>query len=148
MVLIQDFLLINHLNNMKSFFQYIYYRLSMFYKKRFGIEESSSFFIQSCYGWGLLILLVSVCFYLLAAETYVLWFFGKQMKVAFILVTILPFAIIHIFFEQFFGNEKERFKKLESKFKNERLSIVKGLAIFVFVTLSFVSYFVALFLCK
>lgn len=128
--------------------QYIYYRLTMFYKNTFGIENPSSFFIQSCYSWGLLVLMASVCFYLLALETLVLWFFNLKMKPVYVVVTVIPFALIHIFSEQLFGDEKKRFKVLEKRYACERFKWIKGTGVLLFAILSFVSFGVALLFCK
>ena len=81
---------------MKSLIQYIYYRLTKFYKNTFGIEDSPGFLIQSCYDWGSQILTSIVCFYILAIETIILQFLGIRMKTSFILITMLPFIFLHI----------------------------------------------------
>lgn len=91
---------------MKSLIQYIYYRLTKFYKNTFGIEDSPGFLIQSCYDWGSQILTAIVCFYILAIETIILQFLEIRMKTSFILITMLPFIYLQIFFEDVFGDEK------------------------------------------
>ena len=68
---------------MKSLIQYIYYRLTKFYKNTFGIEDSPGFLIQSCYDWGSQILTSIVCFYILAIETIILQFLGIRMKTSY-----------------------------------------------------------------
>lgn len=133
---------------MKSLIQYIYYRLTKFYKNTFGIEDSPGFLIQSCYDWGSQILTSIVCFYILAIETIILQFLGIRMKTSFILITMLPFIFLHIFFEDVFGDEKKLFAELDKKFKGDKYPIIKGVIIAIFAILSLVSFIMALRFCK
>lgn len=133
---------------MKSIVQYIYYRIAKAYRDIFGIEDAPGFLlIQSCYSWGSMVLLFSICFYLLAIETFVLWHFGIKMKVSYIIITVLPFALFHIFVlnEE---REKETFKNLKKKYKGEKLRVLKGIVILLFVLFSWVSFMWALSICK
>ena len=100
--------------------RYIYYRLIKFYKETFRIEESPGFLIQSCYSWGLLVLLISICFYLMSIEVVVLWGLGIKIKKAYVLITMLPFFIFHVFSEQWLGDEKKFYKDLCKKFSKEK----------------------------
>lgn len=129
-------------------FAYIYYRLVKFYNKVFGIKESPGFLIQSCYSWGLLILLTAICFYLLSIETIVLWSFGIKMKILFVLFTFLPFTLLHIFSEELLGKEEEKYKELCYKYKNDKHKWFKGLCVLLFVTLAIPCYVTLIFLCK
>lgn len=133
---------------MKSMIQYIYFRLTKFYKNTFGIEDSPGFLIQSCYDWGSQILTAMVCFYILTIETVILWFFGIRMKTTIVLITILPFFFLHVFSEDIFGDEKKLYTELENKFKDDKYSFIKGVLVTVFVILSLVSFIMATQLCK
>lgn len=127
----------------------MYYRIAKAYKDIFGIEDAPGYFlIQSCYSWGLLVLIAAFCFYTLAIETIILWYFDIKMRPAYIVITILPFALFHIFSQQFFGDEKKRYKAMETKYKDEKVSWLKGIGILSFVVLSFVCYILAIFECK
>lgn len=129
-------------------FAYIYYRLVKFYNKVFGIKESPGFLIQSCYSWGLLILLNAICFYLLSIETLVLWGFGIKMKIIFVLFTFLPFMLLHIFSEEILGKEDEKYEELCNRYKNDKHKWFKGLCVLLFVALAIPCYITFLFLCK
>lgn len=134
---------------MKKLLQYIYYRIAKAYKDIFGIEDAPGYFlIQNCYSWGLIILLASLCFYLLALEVIVLHYFGIKMSPVFAIITVLPFILFHVFSEEVLGDDKKRYKALEKKYKGERLAWLKGIGILLFVILSFVCYMIALFKCK
>ena len=127
----------------------MYYRIAKAYKDIFGIEDAPGYLlIQSCYNWGLIVLLISICFYFLALEVVVLYHFGIKMKTVYVIVTMLPFLIIHVFSEEIFGNEKKKYKSLEKKYKGEKLSWLKGVSVLSFVVLSFACYFAALLSCK
>lgn len=128
--------------------KYLYYRLVMFYKKHFNIDESPYFLIQSCYSWGLLVLLISFCFYLMSIECIIIWWMGFKMKKAYILFTMLPFAIFHVFSEYWIRDEKKLFEELCKKYNNDRFELLKGILVFLFVTFSLPCYFATLFLCK
>lgn len=129
-------------------FKYIYYRLVRFYKKTFGIDDSPGFLIQSCYSWGLLLLLTSICFYLMSFEIVVLWSLGVKTKKGFILLTFLLFALFHIFSEHWIGDEKKFYNDICEKYKNESFVWLKGMMVFLFVVLSLPCYITTLFLCK
>lgn len=134
---------------MKKMFYYIYYRIAKFYKNTFGIEDSPSYLlIQSCYSWGLLVLVMALWCYTLALETVILWYFGIRMKTMYIIITILPGGLFYFFAEHFLGDLKMKFKALENTYQNEKLSWLKGICVALFVTLSLVSLFVALSYCK
>ena len=133
---------------MKNMFQYVYYRLVIFYKNSFGIKDSPGFLIQSCYDWGSQVLNAVICFYLLAIETLFLWVFGMKMKIAFVLITMLPFFFLHVFSEMIFGDEVKRFESLELKYKNDKLRVLKGVLIAMFSLLSLPCFILAMCLCK
>ena len=129
-------------------FKYIYYRLVKFYKERFHIEESPGFLIQSCYSWGLYILLTATCFYFLSIETIVLWSVGIKMKKAFVLITILPFILLDVFSEEIFGNEKKNYQDLCHKYKMDKHVWIKGFFVVLFISLSIPSYIATILICK
>lgn len=134
---------------MKQFFQYIYYRIAKSYKNIFGIEEAPGFLlIQSCYSWGLLVLVTILCVYVLALETIVLWWFGVKTNNWHIIITFIPFGLFYFFAEHFIGDLRIRYKALEERYKNEKLSWLKGIGVFLFVVFAFVSYFVTLSQCR
>lgn len=126
--------------------KYIYYRLVKFYKNTFHIEESPGFLIHSCYSWGLGVLLASVCFYFMSVESVILWIIGLKMKKVFILFTIFPFALLHIFSEDWLGDEKQIYKDLCQQYKLETFKWLKGVGVFIFVLLSLPCYLITLYL--
>lgn len=126
--------------------KYTYYRLVGFYKKAFKIEESPGFLIQSCYSWGMLILLISICFYLMSIESVLLWWLGVKINKAFILLTMLPFALFHVFSDRWFS-DKKLYLDLCKKYKNERFKSIKGFLVVVFVTLSLPCCILTLYYC-
>lgn len=128
--------------------RYIYYRLVKFYKEKFHIEESPGFLIQNCYSWGLLILLTAICFYLLSIEAIVLWCVGIKMKKAFVIITFLPFIILHVFSEEIFGNEKEKYKELCRRYKIDNYEWINGFCILIFILLSIPCLITTLLLFK
>lgn len=130
--------------NMKIL-KYIYYRLVKFYNKVFGIEESPGFLIQSCYSWGLLILLNTLCFYLLSIETVLLGLFGIKMNAVLLLITFLPFVLIHVFSEEFFGDRREKYKVLCQRYQKDKYALIKGIIIFVIIVLSIPCFIITLF---
>ena len=133
---------------MKTLIQYIYFRLTRFYKNTFGIEDSPGFLIQSCYDWGSQILTAMVCFYILTIETVILWLLGIKMKTIIVLITILPFFFLHVFSEDIFGDEKKLFAELENKFKGDKHPFIKGVLIAIFAILSLVSFIMATQFCR
>lgn len=134
---------------MKNLFQYVYFRIAKAYKDIFGIEDAPGYLlIQSCYSWGLLVLVTALCSYTLALETVVLWYFGIRIKTMHIIITLLPFGLFYFFAELFIGDLKEKYQALAKKHKGDRLSWLKGIAILIFVVLSFVCFMVALSQCK
>lgn len=134
---------------MKSLIQYLYYRLAKFYKNTFGIEDSPGFLlIHSCFSWGLLVLVFAICTYTLSLETIVLWKFGFTLNNNLIIITALPFALFYIFAERFIGDLKLRYKELERKYLNEKLSWLKGILVALFVVFSLVSFIMALHYCR
>lgn len=132
---------------MKNILEYIYYRLISFHKKYFEIEDSPGFLIQSCYEWGSQILMATLSFYSLSLITFVLWCHGIKMKALYIVISILPFFLLHVFSEMIFGEEKEQFKRLEKNYKNDKHKLLKGILIGLFVGLSLPCYLTTLFLC-
>lgn len=133
---------------MKKGFYYFYYRLAKFYKNVFGIDDSELFFVFSCYSWGMLVLLASLYFYLLSIETMTLWWIGIRTNATIIFLTMLPFAFIHIYLERREKSLQKKFKELESEYRNEKLSWLKGLLLFLFVILSLVCFIMTIKLCK
>ena len=92
---------------MKNLLLYIYFRIAKAYKDIFGIEDAPGYLlIQSCFSWGLLVLVSAIWFYTLSIETIVLGKFGFKINTQLIIVTALPFAIFYIFAERFMGDLK------------------------------------------
>ena len=105
---------------MKQLFLYVYYyRISKAYRDVFGIEDAPGYLmIQSCYSYGLLVLM-ALCAYTLALETIVLWKLGIKTSNWLIIATFLPFGLFYFFAEHFLGDLKNRFKILEKKYNKE-----------------------------
>ena len=134
---------------MKHILFYIYYRLAKAYKNIFGIDDAPGYMlIQSCYSWGLLVLVTTLLFYSLAIEDIILWHFRVKLDKKIIIITSLPFAIFYIFAEHYIGDLKQIYKTLEKTSHNEKVPWLKGLLVFLFVILSIVSLIMALHFCK
>ena len=130
---------------MKTTLEYMYYRITRFYRKIFGIEEAPGYLlILSCYDWGLLILSLSLLCYLLVIETFILSFFGIKMNVWYVIITDIPFAIAYLFSDEILKNDKNHFDLLDQKYKEEKLKHIKGILVVLFVLLSLPSFLVAL----
>ena len=100
---------------MKTLFLYIYYRIAKAYKDLFGIEDAPGYFlIQSCYSWGMIVLMTVLCLYTLAIETVVLWRFGIKMNTWLIIITFLPFGLFCFFAEHFIGDLKTTYKDTDT----------------------------------
>ncbi|MBQ3738430.1 MAG: hypothetical protein II829_03475 [Bacteroidales bacterium] len=134
---------------MKNLFLYIYFRIAKAYRNIFGIEDAPGYLlIQSCFSWGLLVLVSTICSYTLSIETLVLWELGLKINKSLIIVTALPFALFYIFAERFMGDLKLRYKELEKKYHNEKLTWLKGILVLLFIVFSLVSFIMALRFCK
>lgn len=134
---------------MKRVLFYIYYRLAKTYKNIFGIDDAPGYMlIQSCYSWGLLILVTAMFFYSLTIEDIILWHFSMKLDEWLIIITALPFAIFYIFAEHYIGDLKQRYKTLEKTYHNEKVPWLKGFFTFLFVILSIISLCTALHYCK
>ncbi|MBR1513166.1 MAG: hypothetical protein IJ622_02610 [Bacteroidales bacterium] len=134
---------------MKNLLLYMYFKIAKAYRDIFGIEDAPGYLlIQSCFSWGLLVLVSAIWFYTLSLETIVLWKFGFKINTQLIIVTALPFAFLYIFAERFIGDLKLRYKELEKKHLNEKLSWLKGILVFLFIILSLVSFIMALHFCR
>ena len=134
---------------MKNLFLYIYFRIAKAYRNIFGIEDAPGYLlIQSCFSWGLLVLVSTICSYTLSIETLVLWELGLKINKSLIIVTALPFALFYIFAERFMGDLKLRYKELEKKYHNEKLTWLKGILVLLCIVFSLVSFIMALRFCK
>ena len=93
-------------------------------------------------------LVSTICSYTLSIETLVLWELGLKINKSLIIVTALPFALFYIFAERFMGDLKLRYKELEKKYHNEKLTWLKGILVLLFIVFSLVSFIMALRFCK
>lgn len=122
---------------MKNVFDYLFYRIASFYKKRMPLED----YIHQ----GHAIIIIALAFYFLSLLDIVLFYLGYDLSIPMIVVLCSPFGIIVFFSERFFPDSDKLFDELGRKYKNERMPWLKGLAIFLFLVLSLVFYMWTLF---
>lgn len=70
------------------------------------------------------------------------------MKKAFVIITFLPFIILHVFSEEIFGNEKEKYKELCRRYKIDNYEWINGFCILIFILLSIPCLITTLLLFK
>lgn len=122
---------------MKNIFNYLFYRTASFYKKRMPFED----YIHQ----GHAILIFAFAFYFMSFLDVVLYYHGYDLSIPMILALYIPFGIIVFFSERFFPNSDKLFEELSFKFKNEKMSWLKGLVVFFFLLFSLVFYIWVLF---
>ena len=125
---------------MKCLFNYCFYRIALFYKKRMPLED----YITQ----GHTVLVSAICFYCIALLNIVLFFVGYKLTKEIVIVLLIPFCIIILLNAQVFPNSKQLFEKMEKELGRERFHWFKGLLVFLFVIGSFASMFFVSYLKK
>ena len=122
---------------MKNVFDYFFYRIALFYKKRMPLED----YIHQ----GHAIIIIALAFYFMSFLDIVLFYLGYDLSIPIIVALYIPFGIIVFFSERFFPESEKLLDELKCKYKNERLFWLKGLAVFFFLVFSLVLYIWTLF---
>ncbi|MBR4148079.1 MAG: hypothetical protein IKU00_09385 [Bacteroidales bacterium] len=116
---------------MKQLFDYCFYRIALFYKKRMPFED----FITQ----GHTLLISALGLYTIAIVNVLLKLLGIKLTKEIIILVLIPFCIIVFFNNRFFPNSEQLFEEKKKKYKNERCKWFKGFLVFLFVMGSFVS---------
>ena len=116
---------------MKQLFDYCFYRIALFYKKRMPFED----FITQ----GHTLLISALGLYTIAIVNVLLKLLGIKLTKEIIILVVIPFCIIVFFNNRFFPNSEQLFEEKKKKYKNERCKWFKGFLVFLFVMGSFVS---------
>lgn len=110
---------------MKRLFDYCFYRIALFYKKRMPLED----YITQ----GHTLLVSALGFYAVALANIILHQFGIALTKEIVIIVIVPFCILVFFNDRFFPNSEHLFEELQSKFEEERLKWLKGFLVFLFL---------------
>ena len=116
---------------MKRLFNYCFYRIALFYKKRMTWED---YLTQ-----GHTLLITAFSFYAITIANILLQVFGSEITKELLIAIFLPFGIIILFNYKFFPNSEQLFEKMAKEYKNERFKWFKGLLVFLFIVFSFIS---------
>lgn len=116
---------------MKQLFDYCFYRIALFYKKRMPFED----YITQ----GHTLLVSALGLYAIAMVNILLHLLGIKLTKEMIILVLIPFCIIIFFNNRFFSNSEQLFEEKKKKYKNERCKWLKGMLVFLFVMGSFVS---------
>jgi membrane protease YdiL (CAAX protease family) len=123
---------------MKDIFDYCFYRIALFYKKRLPLENH----IRQ----GHSVLIITLSFYLLSITELVLFFFfNLNITKAIAIVILVPSCLILFFIEKAFPNSELLYKEKVEQYRNEKFKWIKGFLVFLFVFLSFFSMFAVYF---
>jgi len=118
---------------MKDLFYYAFYRASKFYK---SWGENNNYYISGKF--SLFLAFASNILFLIGLFCYIL---GIRYSIQIVyLIWILLFVL------SFFVLNKNRYKELAEKYKDEKNSQLKGWLVFAYVIGSVVLYFVSLFI--
>ncbi len=115
---------------MKQLFDYCFYRIALFYKKRMPFED---YIVQ-----GHTLLVSALGFYAIALTNILLHLLGIELTKEIIVFILVPFCIIVFFNNRIFPNSEKLFKDKEKEYENERYKWFKGLLVFLFVMGSFI----------
>lgn len=123
---------------MKELFDYCFYRIALFYKKRLTLENH----IRQ----GHSVLIIALSFYLLSITELVLfYFFNLNITKAIAMVILVPTCFILFFIEKVFPNAELLFEEKAKQYQVEQYKWLKGLLVFLFVIFSFLSMFIVYF---
>lgn len=120
---------------MKQLFDYCFYRIALFYKKRMPLED----YITQ----GHTLLVSALGLYAIAIVNILLHLLGIKLTKEIIILVLIPFCIIIFFNTRFFPNSEQLFKEKKNKYKNERCRWFKGVLVFLFLVGSFVSMIIS-----
>lgn len=116
---------------MKQLFDYCFYRIALFYKKRMPFED----FITQ----GHTLLVSALGLYTIAIVNILLHLLGIKLTKEIIILVLIPFCIIIFFNNRLFPSSEQLFEEKKNKHKNERCKWLKGILVFLFVMGSFAS---------
>lgn len=117
---------------MKTFLEYCFYKSSKFYK-RWG---ESNYHIS-----GKFALFLALCSNILTLLSIFCAILGTRYKTGIIYLLCSVFGVL-----SFFGLDKKKYKELERRYRSERNSKLKGWLVFAYISVSFVLYFISLYL--
>lgn len=116
---------------MKNLFDYCFYRIALFYKKRMPFED----YITQ----GHTLLVSAFCLFAIAVVNILLHQLRLALTKEIIILILIPFCIIIFFNHRCFPNSEQLFEEKKNKYKNERYKWFKGLLVLLFLVGSFVS---------
>lgn len=116
---------------MKQLFDYCFYRIALFYKKRMPFED----YITQ----GHTLLVSALGLYAIAMVNILLYLLEVRLTKEIIIIVLIPFCLIIYFNNRFFPNSEQLFEEKKIEYENERFKWFKGLLVFMFIMGSFVS---------
>lgn len=116
---------------MKRLFDYCFYRIALFYKKRLPLED----YITQ----GHTLLVTALGFYAIALANILLHQLGIALTKEIIIIIFIPFGILIFFNDRFFPNSEALFEEKQIEYEEERLKWLKGLLVIIFLVGSLVS---------
>lgn len=116
---------------MKQLFDYCFYRIALFYKKRMPFED----YITQ----GHTLLVSALGLYAIAMVNILLLLLGIRLTKEILILVLMPFCIIIFFNNRFFPKSEQLFEEKKIEYENERFKWFKGLLVFMFIMGSFVS---------
>jgi len=122
---------------MKILFDYCFYRIA----KAYRIFDDKNY----C-DWGYGVLFASFGFITLALTTLILHIFHYKLTTAIIIIVLIPFIALDMLFSLFL-NKQGKYIQLESYYKSEKYSKLKGWFVFLYVIISVLLYFISMLLC-
>ncbi len=118
---------------MKNLFYYIFYRASKFYK---SWGESNNYYISGKF--SLFLALAANILFLIGLFCYLL---GIRYSIQIVYLTWILLFVLSLFVL-----DKQKYKELAEKYKDEKNSQLKGWLVFAYIIGSVVLYFVSLFI--
>lgn len=116
---------------MKRLFDYCFFRIALFYKKRMPFED----YITQ----GHTLLVSALGLYAIALVNILLHLLGIKLTKEIIFLVLIPFFIIIFFNNRFFPNSEQLFEEKRKNYNNERCKWFKGMLVFLFLVGSVVS---------
>lgn len=116
---------------MKRLFDYCFFRIALFYKKRMPFED----YITQ----GHTLLVSALGLYAIALVNILLHLLGIKLTKEIIFLVLIPFCIIIFFNNRFFPNSEQLFEEKRKNYNNERCKWFKGMLVFLFLVGSVVS---------
>lgn len=122
---------------MKTLFNYCFYRIAKAYKILTPTDYCD---------WGYGVIFATLGLYSLTIVTWVLHFFQHNLNNTIIICVLMPFIVLN--FASMFLNHKDKYIKLENRYKNEKHRKIKGWLVAIYAFGSLVLYIIAVFTCR